>query len=553
MHVPLGPLAEPLGRDLREAALRTAAGSVVAAPDGGSDLVTEADLDGLPAPAQRYLRAMGVVGRPRDWSFLVRMSGRFRRPGQAWMPCAAWQYNANHPITRAFHMRIDAAHVVPMVGRDTYLDGHGAMHGKVLGLVPVVDGSGPEFDLGELVTYLNDALVLAPSMLLDEAVTWEAVDAETFAVHLADRGNTVRAEVRVGPDGLMQDFSTDDRWYDGPDGLVRARWRTPFQGWTHLDGRPWLTSAQAVWDLPDGPLPYIEASFVAGSVTRNVAPGALLGAAAHRSTRPRLRSSSRPGVGAPGVAGPIERASANDMMELATEAGSVPMQVGAILVLRAGVGPDQAREVLARRVPAIPRLRQRLAWPRPGGGRPVWVDDETFDIDDHLHVRPCPAPGDESALLACATEILGERLAEGRPLWGATIVTGLAEDRWALVIVFNHVLADGIGGLAALIGLVDGAPDPQDYGFPRPSPSGRELTLDATRQRLGALAGWRSWLARVRSAAVELSPDLRSSRAAHLAQPAHRGEAGHAAPCGSTSTPCGPPPMPTAQPSTTSC
>ncbi|MDX8050555.1 wax ester/triacylglycerol synthase family O-acyltransferase [Lentzea sp. BCCO 10_0798] len=33
----------------------------------------------------------------------------------------------------------------------------------------------------------------------------------------------------------------------------------------------------------------------------------------------------------------------------------------------------------------------------------------------------------------------------GRPLWSATSVTGLAEARGALVIVFHHVLADGIG------------------------------------------------------------------------------------------------------------
>jgi len=508
MPLSFGPLAAPLGRDLRDAALRTAAGVVFAAPDAESGRVTEADLAGLPAPAQRYLRAMGVVGRPRDWSFLVRMSGRFRRRGQGWMPCDAWQYNANHPITRAFHMRIDAAHVVPMVGRDTYLDGHGAMHGKVFGVIPVVDGSGPEFDLGELVTYLNDALVLAPSMLLGEAVVWEAVDDQSFAVALTDRGKTVRAQVLVGADGLMQDLSTDDRWYDGPDGLVQARWRTPFQSWTDLDGRPWLTSAQAVWDLPDGPLPYIEASFVAGSMMRNVVPGALLGAAAPRASRPRLRSSGTPGAADDG---PIERASANDMMQLATEAGSVPMQVGAVLVLEAGVGPDEARHTLARRVPAIPRLRQRLVWPRPGGGRPIWVDDGTFDLDDHVHVMRCPEPGDEAALLACATDILGTRLVPGRPLWAATIVTGLAGGRWALVIVFNHVLADGIGGLAALVGLVDGAPEPADYGYPRPPPTDRELVRSATRQRLHALAGWRRGLARMRSAALELRPDLRSS------------------------------------------
>ena len=98
------------------------------------------------------------------------------------MPCEAWQYNCNQPITRLFHMRIDFLHVVPMVGRDSYVAGHGAMRGKVLGLVTVADGSGPEFDLGELVTYLNDALVLAPSMLLEDTTVWTAVDDDSFDI-----------------------------------------------------------------------------------------------------------------------------------------------------------------------------------------------------------------------------------------------------------------------------------------------------------------------------------------------------------------------------------
>ena len=49
-------------------------------------------------------------------------------------------------------------------------------------------------------------------------------------------------------------------------------------------------------------------------------------------------------------------------------------------------------------------------------------------------------------------------LPRSRPLWSATFVTGLADGGTGLVIVMNHVLADGIGGLAVLAGLVDESP-----------------------------------------------------------------------------------------------
>ena len=234
--------------------------------------MTEADLDALPDAARRYLGAMGVVGRPRDWSFLVEFIGRFRLRGRSWMPCHSWQYNASYPLLRTYHMRIDFGRVVPMVGQDTYVDGRGAMRGKLLGLVTVADGHGPEFDLGELATYLNDAVLLAPSMLLGPAVTWSAVDDASFTVSLTDHGHRVTATVTVDEAGLVTDFSTEDRWCDLPGGLVRARWTTPVAGWSVVDGRPWPTGARAQWHLPDGVLPYVEGEFVAAGIVRNVLP-----------------------------------------------------------------------------------------------------------------------------------------------------------------------------------------------------------------------------------------------------------------------------------------
>ena len=79
---------------------------------------------------------MGVVGRPRDWSFRARFVGEFRqRPGQKFMPCEAWQYNTSLVPARVYYMRIDFAGVLPMFGVDVYHAGHGRMHGKVLGLI----------------------------------------------------------------------------------------------------------------------------------------------------------------------------------------------------------------------------------------------------------------------------------------------------------------------------------------------------------------------------------------------------------------------------------
>ena len=53
--------------------------------------MTEADLAGLLSTVKRYLRAMPVVNRPRDWSFLAHITGRFRLKRQgSWMPAELW-------------------------------------------------------------------------------------------------------------------------------------------------------------------------------------------------------------------------------------------------------------------------------------------------------------------------------------------------------------------------------------------------------------------------------------------------------------------------------
>lgn len=189
---------------------------------------------------------------------------------------------------------------------------------------------------------------------------------------------------------------------------------------------------------------------------------------------------------ADGLAPLIERVSPDDLMLLACDVGPVPLQVGAVLVLDARPGFDMsaARAAIAERLAAVPRLRQRMVSVPLGCGRPIWVDDAAFDVSAHVRSVTCRPPGDDAALLETAAAITTQPLPWSRPLWSATFVGGLTGSRVAVVVVFHHVLADGIGGLSVLASLVDGVPAPQPAPFPRPMPSRRQLAADATRSRL---------------------------------------------------------------------
>lgn len=241
---------------------------------GGEAPVTEADLASLPEAAQRYFEFMGVLGRPRDWSFLCHMAGRFLFGGE-WVPCECAQYNSRLSVARIFHMRLRVKSIVPTYVRDTYLRGHGRMLGKALDTFTMVDDTSEEVAIGECVTYLNDAVLLAPSMLLVPEVTWADAGESAFDVTLTDGGRTVRARVFVGPNGAPTDFATTDRFYAPPGQKgppARAEWRTPVDGWQEHAGRKLPTTARAVWMLPSGPLPYVELKFDPASFVADVPP-----------------------------------------------------------------------------------------------------------------------------------------------------------------------------------------------------------------------------------------------------------------------------------------
>ena len=93
--------------------------------------LTEADLAGLPAPVQRYIRLSGAVGQPRVENFRARFHGRIRSgPSARWMPFTGEQYDFFDPPARLFLM--DATMLgIPFQAFHRFVDGAATMHCSV--------------------------------------------------------------------------------------------------------------------------------------------------------------------------------------------------------------------------------------------------------------------------------------------------------------------------------------------------------------------------------------------------------------------------------------
>src|SRR5205085_7054768 len=180
-----------------------------------------------------------------------------------------------------------------------------------------------------------------------------------------------------------------------------------------------------------------------------------------------------------------DRLSVLDNSFLAQEKGSAHMHVGALMVFD---GPPVDYLELVQHIEArlhlVPRYRQRLARPRFEMGRPLWVDDPSFNIHYHVRHSALPAPGSDEELRALLGRIFSQRLDRSKPLWELWLVEGLSERRFALVSKTHHSLIDGVAGVDILGVLLDVTPTPREVPppdepwEPQPAPSDVELLAD---------------------------------------------------------------------------
>src|SRR3954469_24459239 len=76
-----------------------------------------------------------------------------------------------------------------------------------------------------------------------------------------------------------------------------------------------------------------------------------------------------------------------DASFLHQERQSSHMHVGAVVIFE-GPPPayDETLEHVMSRLHLVPRYRQKLAFPPLESGRPLWVDDPTFNLEYHVRI-----------------------------------------------------------------------------------------------------------------------------------------------------------------------
>ena len=200
--------------------------------------------------------------------------------------------------------------------------------------------------------------------------------------------------------------------------------------------------------------------------------------------------------------GSFERMTALDSAFLYVETERTPMHIGALTVFEGDPFFDesgafrleQVRARVSERLHLVPKLRKRLAMVPLGQGRPVWVDDESFDIADHVNLTVLPSPGTREQLAELCCTLQMRVLDRDRPLWELWFVEGLDDGSVAMVEKVHHTLVDGISGVEVAAALFDLEPAPPRPEVPKwhpvSPPKPAQLLVGSGYERLVHPAEW---------------------------------------------------------------
>ena len=132
----------------------------------------------------------------------------------------------------------------------------------------------------------------------------------------------------------------------------------------------------------------------------------------------------------PPTIGGMQRLSGLDASFLYLETAQQPLHVCSILELDTSTIPGgykfaELKDELSKRIRGIPTFREKVVDSPFNLDHPVWVTDDDFDVDRHVHRIGLPTPGGPKELAEFCGHIASLSLDRSRPLWETWVIEGI--------------------------------------------------------------------------------------------------------------------------------
>lgn len=217
------------------------------------------ELDGLPAPVQRYFRAVLKEGQPLIRTATIDLAGTFNlsATGEQWKPFTSTQRVVTGRPGFLWDAQMAMLAGVPVRVVDSYIAGQGLLHAAVLGLFTVADSrGGGDIARGEFMRYFAEAAWYPTALLPSQGVQWQAVDDRSANATLVDGPLTLTLLFRFNDAGLVDSFRAEARGAMVGKDVVMLPWEGTWSNYQTQGGITVPFTGEVAWVWPEGRRPY---------------------------------------------------------------------------------------------------------------------------------------------------------------------------------------------------------------------------------------------------------------------------------------------------------
>lgn len=210
------------------------------------------ELEGLPAPVQRFFRTVIKDGQAIVSAVKVSQQGLFNlnEMEDKWSPFTATQLVITQRPGFDWDARIQMTPGLNAFVHDTYLLGFGSLHASLLGLFTLAKMHGaPENNQGELLRFFAEATWYPTALLPSQGVRWDAIDDTSARGTLTDGATTVSLVFQFNAQGAIDTIRAEARYRDK---LTAMPWCGRFWEYSVRNGMLIPLESEVGWEYPEG-------------------------------------------------------------------------------------------------------------------------------------------------------------------------------------------------------------------------------------------------------------------------------------------------------------
>jgi hypothetical protein len=231
------------------------------------------ELEGLPAPVQRYFRAALKDGQPIITAATIELRGSFNlsATGERWKPFTSMQRAVTHRPGFVWDGHVALAPGIAVHVHDAYIAGVGILKPSVLGLYAIADVRGAgEIARDELMRYFAEAAWYPTALLPSQGVRWDAVDDRSAKATLTDGVLSVTMLVAFDGAGMIESSRFEARGAQNDDKSGPTPWEGRWSDYQERNGMRLPMTGEAAWLPASGRKPYFRGTVT--SLVHEVSP-----------------------------------------------------------------------------------------------------------------------------------------------------------------------------------------------------------------------------------------------------------------------------------------